>query len=366
MAGNRARTAPRALLAALPAWVPVAPLLAVLAALAVGAAIIAAAGDDPLSVYGLLLGSALSWPDGIGYTLFYATPLIFTGLSVAVAFRAGLFNIGAEGQLCIASFAAAWVGITGAALPAWLLVPLCCLAAVAAGGAWGALPGYLRARFGGHEVITTIMLNFIAAALAGYLTQYHAKQPGDPILETAPIGEHAHLARLGSLVPGLPPRIPVSLALPLALAVCVLVWLFLWRTRWGYELRATGGNPEAATWSGIATGRQVVLAMTLAGALAGLVATGEVLGYRHRYYDGFSPGYGFTGIAVALLGRNHPAGVVLGALLFGAMARGGLFVGIFSDHVSRDLVLVLQGLVILFVAMQRRPAGRRAPTGDDR
>ncbi len=339
---------------------PLAPVLAVLAALAAGAVIVAAAGDDPLRVYGLLFGSALSWPDGIGYTLFYATPLIFTGLAVAVAFRAGLFNIGAEGQLYAAAFATAWMGIAGAGLPAWLLVPLCCLAAAAVGGAWGAVPGVLKARFGAHEVITTIMLNFVAVSLAGYLAQYHYKQPGDPILETAPIGASAHLARLGSLLPGLPPRIPLSLAFPLALLACGLVWLFLWRTRWGFELRATGANAEAAAWSGIATGRQVVLAMTLSGALAGLVATGEVLGYRHRYYDGFSPGYGFTGIAVALLGRNHPAGVALAALLFGAMARGGLFVGIFSDHVSRDLVLVLQGLVILFVAAQRLPRARRA------
>jgi len=331
------------------------PLLALLAAFAAGGLLIAAVGDDPIAVYGLLIGSALSWPDGIGYTLFYATPLIFTGLAVAVAFRAGLFNVGAEGQLYAAAFAAAWVGITCAGLPGWLLAPLACTAAVAAGGAWGALPGILKARFGAHEVITTIMLNFVAVALAGYLTQYRYRQPGDAILETRTVGAGAHLARLGSLVPGLPARIPLNLAFPAALAACGLVYVLLWRTRWGYELRVTGASPGAAAYGGIAAGRQLVIAMAISGALAGMVGINEVLGYRYRYYDGFSAGYGFTGIAVALLGRNHPAGVALAALLFGALVRGGLFVGIFSEHVSRDLVLVLQGLAILFVAAQRLP-----------
>lgn len=338
------------------------PLAAVLAAFAVGAVVVLAVGDSPVSTYTLLIGSALTWPDGIGYTLFYATPLIFTGLAVAVAFRCGLLNIGAEGQLYAASFFTAWVGITCAGLSAWLLVPLCFLAAMLAGGFWGAVPGVLKARFGAHEVITTIMMNFIAIALASYFTQYHYKPQGDPILETVPIGEGAHIARLGKLIPGLPERIPLNLAFPLALLACLLVYLFLWRTRWGYEIRATGANPAAAQYGGIATGRQIVLAMSVSGALAGMVAVNEVLGYRYRYYDGFSAGYGFTGIAVALLGRNHPAGVILASLLFGALLRGGLFVDIFTEHVSKDLVLVLQGIIILFVAAEalfRGPLGRR-------
>ncbi|HKI04476.1 MAG TPA: ABC transporter permease [Thermoanaerobaculia bacterium] len=338
------------------------PLAAVAAAFAVGALLVLAVGDSPLSTYTLLIGSALTWPDGIGYTLFYATPLIFTGLAVAVAFRCGLLNIGAEGQLYIASFATAWVGITFAGLPALVLVPLCFLAALVAGGFWGAVPGVLKARFGAHEVITTIMLNFIAIALASYFTQYHYKPPGDALLETVPIGENAHIARLGRFIPGFPERIPLSLAFPLALVTCLLVYLFLWRTRWGYEIRATGANPEAARYGGIATGRQIVLAMALSGALAGMVGINEVLGYRYRYYDSFSSGYGFTGIAVALLGRNHPVGVILASLLFGALLRGGLFVDIFTEHVSKDLVLVLQGVIILFVAAEaafRGPFGRR-------
>ena len=338
------------------------PLAAVAAAFLVGAVLVLAVGDNPLSTYSLLVGSALTWPDGIGYTLFYATPLIFTGLAVAVAFRCGLLNIGAEGQLYIAAFATAWVGITFAGLSAWLLVPLCFLAALLAGGFWGAIPGVLKARFGAHEVITTIMMNFIAIALASYFTQYHYKPPGDALLQTVPIGENAHIARLGSFIPGLPERIPLNLAFPLALFACLLVYLFLWRTRWGYEIRATGANPAAAQYGGIATGRQIVLAMAISGALAGMVGINEVLGYRYRYYDSFSSGYGFTGIAVALLGRNHPVGVILASLLFGALLRGGLFVDIFTEHVSKDLVLVLQGIIILFVAAEalfRGPFGRR-------
>jgi general nucleoside transport system permease protein len=328
------------------------PLLAMAAAFLVGAIFILLLGDDPIETYSLLIGSALSWPDGIGYTLFYATPLIFTGLAVALAFRCGLLNIGAEGQLVMGAFAAAWAGLTFAGLPALVLVPLCFLAAMLMGGFWGAVPGVLRARFGAHEVITTIMMNFIAVALASYLTQYHYKEEGDSILQTAPIGENGRIARLGRFIPGLPERIPLNVAFFVALAACVLVWLFLWKTRWGFAIRATGANPAAAEYGGISTGRQIVLAMAVSGALAGMVGINDVLGYRYRYYDGFSAGFGFTGIAVALLGRNHPAGVALAALLFGAFLRGGLFVDIFTEHVSKDLVLVLQAVIILFVAAE--------------
>ncbi|MGH9456513.1 MAG: ABC transporter permease [Thermoanaerobaculia bacterium] len=326
------------------------PLLAIVAAFAVGAVIVVLIGDDPVETYSLLIGSALSWPDGIGYTLFYATPLIFTGLAVALALHAGLLNIGAEGQLYVGAFAAAWVGIAFAGLSPWLLVPLAMLAAPAAGGVWGAVPGWLKARFGAHEVITTIMLNFIAVALTNWATQYYFKEPGDPIMQTGPIGEGAHIARFGDLFAGFPQRIPLNMSFLVALAVCAAAGVFLWKTRWGYALRATGANPAASEYGGISTGRQIILAMALSGALAGMVGIGEVLGYRYRFYEGFSAGYGFTGIAVALLGRRHPVGVILAALLFGALIRGGLFVDIFTEEVSKDLVLVLQAIIILFVA----------------
>ena len=328
------------------------PLIAVVAAFIVGGILILLIGDNPIEAYRLLLGSALSWPDGIGYTLFHATPLIFTGLAVLVGFRCGLFNIGAEGQLYIAAFATAWVGITFANLSAWLLIPMCFAAAILTGAFWGAIPGVLKARFGSHEVINTIMLNFIAIALVSYFTQYHYKIPGDPILQTAPIGYGAHIARLGKFIPGLPERIPLNLAFILALVACGLVYLFLWRTKWVYEIRATGSNPTAAEYGGISIRKQIILAMAVSGALAGMVGINDVMGYHYRYYDGFSDNYGFTGIAVALLGRNHPVGVIISALLFAVLQHGGIYVDGFSEHVTKDIVQVLQGIIILFVAAE--------------
>jgi len=328
------------------------PAIAVVCAFAVGAIVVLLIGDSPVETFRLLLGSAFSWPDGIGYTLFFATPLIFTGLAVAVALRGGLLNIGAEGQLYVAAFATAWVGITFASLPSLLLVPLCCLAGISAGAGWAAIPGVLKARFGSHEVINTIMLNFIAVALVGYLTQYHYRIPGDPIMETAPIGGAAHIPRLGTFVPGLPARIPLNVAFLLALFACWLVYVLLWKTKWGYEIRATGQSPSAAEYGGVSIRKEIVLTMAISGALAGMVGINEVLGYRYRYYDGFSDNYGFTGIAVALLGRNHPVGVIAAAFLFAVLQRGGVPVDAFTQHVSKDIVLILQALVILFVAAE--------------
>jgi simple sugar transport system permease protein len=328
------------------------PLIAVVAAFIVGGVVVLLIGDSPIETYRLLIGSAFSWPDGIGYTLFNATPLIFTGLAVAVAFRCGLLNIGAEGQLYIAAFATAWVGIKFAGLSAWLLLPLCCLTAIIAGAIWGGIPGLLKARFGSHEVINTIMLNFIAVALAGYFTQYDYKVAGDPIMETSQIGAGAHIARLGKFVPGLPERIPLNFAFVLAILACVFVYVLLWKTKWGYEIRATGANPSAAEYGGISIRKQIVLAMAISGGLAGMVGINEVLGYRYRYYDGFSANYGFVGIAVALLGRNHPLGVFLAAILFAILLRGGIFVDAYTVHVSKDIVDMLQGIVIVFVASE--------------
>lgn len=328
------------------------PFIAVIAAFLVGGLFILAIGDNPIETYRLLIGSALWWPDGIGYTLFLATPLIFTGLAVSVAFRGGLLNIGAEGQLYAAAFATAWVGIVLGTLPAAILVPLCFAAAIVAGATWGAIPGFLKARFGSHEVINTIMMNFVAVALMSYFTQYHYRTPGDPIMQTGPISVNAHLPRLGQFIPGLPERIPLNVAFLMALAASALVYVFLWRTKWGYELRATGSNPAAAEYGGISVRRQIVLAMAISGGLAGMVGINEVLGYRHRYYDGFSDNYGFTGIAVALLGRNHPVGVIFAALLFAVLTRGGVPVDAFTEHVTKDIVQILQATIILFVAAE--------------
>ena len=342
------------------------PLIAVIAAFIVGGIIILLIGDNPLEAYRLLLANSFGSAKDIGYTLFYATPLIFTGLAVAVAFRCGLLNIGAEGQLYVAAFATAWVGIklggtvvnvfgtdvdySWASLPGILLVPLCILAAVVAGGIWGAIPGILKAKFGSHEVINTIMLNFIAISLVSYFTQYHFKVAGDPILQTVPIGKAAYIPQLNQFLPFIPMDVPLNLSFLLAILMCVLVYIFLWKTKWGYELRAVGQNPSAAEYGGISPQKQIVLAMTISGAIAGMVAVGEVMGYRHRYYHDFSGEVGFWGIAVALLGRNHPLGVFIAALFFAVLQRGEIFVDAFTPRVSKDIGLVLQAIIILFVA----------------
>ena len=342
------------------------PLAAVITAFIVGAIVILALGDNPITAYSLLLSNSFGSIRNIGWTLHYATPLIFTGLAVAVAFRCGLLNIGAEGQLYVAAFATAFIGIkfggtvvdifgkqedwSWVSLPWWLLVPLCMLTAIVVGGVWGAIPGILKAKFGSHEVINTIMLNFIGIALVGYFTQYFFKVPGDPIQRTAEIGEAAHLPRLNEYLTFIPPDVPLNLAFFIALLMCGLTYVFLWKTKWGYELRAVGENPSAAEYGGINPKKQIIIAMTLSGALAGMVAIGEVQGTRHHYESGFSADWGFLGIAVALLGRNHPIGVLVAALFFGVLLRGEIFVDAFTRYVSKDLGWVLQAIIILFVA----------------
>lgn len=343
-----------------------APLIAVLAAFVVVGIIIVILGDNPFHAFGLLLSSSFGSARDVGWMLSYATPLIFTGLAVAVAFRCGLLNIGAEGQLYVAAFATAWVGIkfggtvvnifgkeenwSWMSLPSVLLIPMCILTAVIVGGLWGAIPGFLRAKFGSHEVINTIMLNFIAIALVSYFTQYFYKLPGDPILQTAPIGEAAHIPKLNQYLTFLPHDVPLNVAFILAILACIAVYIFLWKTKWGYELRAVGENPSAAEYGGISPKKQIVIAMTISGALAGMVAVGEVLGVRHNYYDSFSGEWGFLGIAVALLGRNHPLGVFIAALFFGVLLRGEIFVDAYTEKVSKDVGWVLQAIIILFVA----------------
>ncbi len=346
------------------------PLIAVLASFVIGGVIIVIIGDNPFAAFWIFIESSFGSVKGITETLFYATPLIFTGLAVAVAFRCGLLNIGAEGQLYVAAFATAWVGIkfggtvvnvfgkqedwSWISLPAILLIPLCIATAIIVGGFWGAIPGFLKAKFGSHEVINTIMLNFVAIALVSYFTQYYFKIPGDPILQTAPIGKAAHIPQLNQFLPFVPETVALNVAFLIAILMCVLVYIFLWKTTWGYELRAVGENPDAAEYGGISPKKQIVIAMTISGSLAGMVAVGEVLGYRHNYYDGFSAQWGFFGIAVALLGRNHPLGVFIAAIFFAMIMRGGLFIDIDTKYVTKDLVEVLQAIIIILVASLQR------------
>jgi simple sugar transport system permease protein len=330
-----------------------APLLAVALALAAGAVFVLAIGEDPLSIYALMLRESLGTGYGIGQTLFKATPLIFTGLAVALGFRAGLFNIGVEGQLYLGGFAAALVGYGLDGWPALVALPVALLAAAAAGALWGGIPGVLRWRFGTHEVINTIMLNFIAFALVSYAGRgifEHAT------VRTAEMPPGTWLERLGAFLPALHGS-PANLSLALALLLAVAVGVLVFRTRLGFELRAVGFNPPAAQYGGVSVGRAQAVAMALSGAVAGLGGSNFVLGYKHYFELGFSGGAGFIGIAVALLGRNHPLGVVVAALFFGALSYGGLVI---NQRVPKELVEVLQALVILFAISAQMAVERLA------
>ena len=316
------------------------PPLAVVVALGLGGVFIAAIGQNPFEVYGLMFRESLGTGYGLGQTLFRATPLVFTGLAVALGFRTGLFNIGTEGQLYLGGFAAAMVGATLSSWPAWALLPLAMLAAAAAGAVWGAIPGVLKGRFGAHEVINTIMLNFISFALVAWFGRFVYQTA---TVRTAEIGAGAVIPRLGELLP-LFKGTPANLSILVALVMAAGTGTLLFRTRRGYELRAVGLNAPAAEYGGISIGRTQTLALALSGAIAGLGGINFVLGYKHYFEQGFSAGAGFLGIAVALIGRNHPAGVILAALFFGALSYAGLVI---NERVPREMVDILQGLIIL-------------------
>jgi simple sugar transport system permease protein len=332
------------------------PTFAAALGLSLGLALTWVAGENPWHVLVILAKGAFGSGYDFGMTLFYATPLVFTGLSVAVAFQAGLFNIGAEGQLTLGALAAAAVGAVWPAI-AWPLAPLLAgLAAAVAGTLWGAIPGWLRARRGSHEVINTIMLNFAAAGLASYVALYLLKNPASQNPETRPVGSGYAIHQFGMFGGA-----PVSLALPLALLASAAVWVLLWRTSLGFEMRAVGQSESAARGAGIDPGRIRVIALSLAGGLAGLVGVGEVLGNAGKFKVGFSPEYGFMGIAVALLGRNQPGGVLAAALLFGALHKGTAELDLETAHVTRELSLVLQALIILSVSAEGLWTLRRKP-----
>jgi simple sugar transport system permease protein len=252
-----------------------------------------------------------------------------------------LFNIGAEGQLYLGAFAAGLTGIAVAGLPPLVALPLCLIAAALAGAAWGGIPGLLKARFGAHEVINTIMMNFIAFALVSFAGRW-VFQPAT--VRTAEIAPAAVLPRLSDFLPQLRGS-PANLSLLLGLVVAVLAGALLFRTRRGYELRVVGLNAPAAEYGGVSIGRAQLAAMALSGAVAGLGGTNFVLGYKHFFELGFSGGAGFLGIAVALVGRNHPVGVILAALVFGALGHGGMVI---NQRVPKELVDILVAIVILF------------------
>lgn len=323
------------------------PFLAVLVGLSLGLLVTKLAGENPWEVFVILMRSAFGSPYDIGMTLFYATPLIFTGLSVAFAFHAGMFNIGGEGQLAIGALTAAAFGIYFPNLPP-VIAPICGGLAAALGGAlWGFIPGWLRAKRGSHEVINTIMLNFIAAGITSWVTLYLLKNPESQNPETAAVAPQYLIPHLSIFEDA-----PANAALFIAFAIAGLFWFFLWRTVLGYEVRAVGQNENAARAAGIHAVKIRILAMTVAGALAGLVGMAEVLGHASRFKIGFSPGYGFIGIAVALLGRNKPIGVVASALLFGALHKGTSDLDLETENVTRDISQILQAMVILCVSAE--------------
>ena len=333
-------------------------LVALLVAAVVGDVLILSFGQNPGSVYRLLIDGTWGNAYGFGQVLYKTTTFTFIGLAVAVGLRAGLFNIGAESQLAAGGFLAALVGLVlPMGLPALVTLPAFLVAAAAGGAFVGGIPGVLKARFGAHEVITTIMLNFIVLALLNYLTAAHLKVEGT--LHTTEIHAGA-LPRLSSMIDAFHGS-AANVVLLLAFVTAAAVAWFLFRTRRGFELRATGLQPAAAEYGGVNVGGVWWRTMALSGALAGIGGLNYVLGYKHYYEESFASGAGFLGIAVAIVGRNHPVGVVLAAFVFATMSQGGLAV---NAVVPKQIVDVLQAVVIIAVAASvpevRRLARRTA------
>lgn len=327
-------------------------IVAILIAAVVGDLLILSFGQSPASVFRLLLEGTWGNAYGFGQVLYKATTLTFTGLAVSLGLRAGLFNVGAESQLAAGGFAAAMVGlILPHGLPSIVVLPVFILAAGVGGGVVGGIPGVLKSKFGAHEVITTIMLNFVVMALLNYLVAVHFKVEGS--LHTREIGA-GQVSRLDSVFPGFHGS-AANLILLLALVTAAAVAWYLFRTRRGFELRAVGLQPRAAEYGGVVVGGVWLRAMIASGAIAGIGGLNYVLGYKHYYEEGFSGGAGFLGIAVAIVGRTHPVGVVLAALLFATISQGGLAV---NAIVPKEFVDVLQAVVIIAVAASV-PAVRR-------
>jgi len=327
------------------------PVLAVFTALVVGGIIIALVGGNPFDAYlGLFqgaFGSVKAWSE----TAVWATPYIFAGLAVGVAFKGGLFNIGAEGQLALGAVFSAWIGYSlpkalGFDLPAIIHIPLAVGFGVLVGGLWAAIPGALKAYMGGHEVINTIMMNYIALNLTSYLLNGAMRDPSPTNVSarTPAIALSARIPRLFEM-----DVLRVHWGFILALVIAGLVWWILWKTKVGFEIRTVGANPDAARYAGMNVERIIVLTMAFSGMLAGLAGSIEVTALNYRHELGFSMGYGFDAIAIALLGKTHPAGIVLASILFGGMRNGATLMQ-FRTQIPTDVISVIQALVLLFVA----------------
>ena len=324
---------------ALPKMLP--QVIAILLAFLVGAVVLAVTGYSPLDAYGAMLSGAFGDVFGIGQTFTQATPIVFTALAFLFAYKCGLFNIGAEGQFLVGAFTAALVGISFNGLPFFIHIPFALVAGALGGAAWGFIPAVLKAGRGAHEVITTMMLSYVALYLTSYLVNYPFKAPGW-VAQTVFIAPSAELPRI------LQPT-QLSASIVLAVLLAVLTQYTLSRTTIGYEVRAIGLNPSAAESGGISIKKTMIMALTVSGAIAGLGGAGEVLGVHRRFIEGFSPGYGWDGLAVALVGGLNPVGILLASVLFGALRSGGMTMTR-TMHVPLDIVSILQALVILFVA----------------
>lgn len=339
-----------------------APLAAVGLSLLVGALFMAALGYNPWQVYGVLLSFSLGRADSIGTVLFYATPLIFSGLAVSLGLKAGLLNIGVEGQYLIGAFCGAWVGFSLQGLPLWIHLPLAVVAAMAGSMLWILLPAYLKIFRGVHEVIGTIMLNYVAYSLLHYLVadvfmdrnQQIPAGLGSPLIRTPLFESSVAAPRLQGLfrMVGLdiPDYVAVNGFLLIGLGLAVGCWWLLWHTPLGFEIRATGTGAEAARIAGIPVNRVRLRAFMLSGAMAGLVGLSHLFGYYDAFDLDFPRSYGFTGIAVALLANAHPLGVIPAALLFGLLNRGGEGVQTLLA-IPMELVVIFQGIMVVCVAL---------------
>lgn len=337
----------------IPAWIYVVciPLVNILLATLVAGALFIYLDINPFDAVSAMAYGAFGSTYGLGYTLYYTTSFIFTGLAVAVAFHCGLFNIGGEGQAYVGALGVGIVCLSlGGHIPFILLLPISIIAAGLFGALWALIPAWLQAYRGSHIVITTIMFNFIASALMGYLLVEILKPEGSMSVESAVFHESSWIPKVHEVLAmfGIEMRrSPLNLSFLWALICCVGVYYFVWRTRWGYEIRAVGQNRSASEYAGISVPKTIVLTMLVAGMLAGFFALNVVQGEAHQIKLSLVNGMGFTGIAVAMMGRNHPLGIALASLLFGFLYQGGGELQ-FEYGVDPRIIVVLQGLVILF------------------
>ena len=318
-------------------------IIPVLLAVIIGGIIIYISGKDPFIVYSILISNTLGNSYGIGQVLFKATPLIFTGLSVAFAFRAGLFNIGAEGQMNIGAFAIAWIGFSFQSLPWFVLIPASILAGFIAGALWGSIAGILKARFGSHEVINTIMLNFISLAIVSYLV--NEVYPVPATIHSPEISPNAYLQRF-DLFTGLFKGSPFNLSIIISVIACFVMYFIIKKTPLGFKIKTTGLNINAAHYAKMNVKRILLLSMAISGGFAGMAGLNFVNGYKHYFELGFSEGAGYIGIAVALMAKNNPWGIIAVAIFFGILEYGGLTI---NTMVPKEIITMIQALIIIFV-----------------